>query len=794
LHDQLQSLRLDASHVYAVQNLRLRRGPLNLTFIQGKLALYAPLDGRITGAVFTGNGRVTLTPREPSEKLSLLHFLGVPLLDQNFTGAYLRFTDETAVELDHQLEEQAGQQSLPAVSDPFFTDPWDAVLPDLNTWHSLRILCDWLGAQPRPYFYAGIFGSSVGPFDILMDSRREEPVLVGQARLIDKVRFFETWVSLPATQPGISTVYDFQPLSYTVATTIHADRSLDGDTMLKIRAVRDGERVLALNLAPELQVRQITDGAGNSLPFFPSTEFDQSGKSGSGTILIVLNQSAHTGQEFELDVDYRGTVISDAGNDVLFVGERGSWYAHLPGPDRFVPFDLTFRWPRHLTLVATGTKVEERQDGETRVGHWITPQPIAVAGFNLGEYERYTAKGAGIELEVYSSRELETALARRVRQFPSTVSADPPPLGGSYPNPEDPRIRDAPPPSNSAVALTQLGKEGLDAVSFLEKWNGPFPFAELAVSQIPGSFGQGWPGLLYLPTLAFLLPETQHLVGIAPRVQEQVNEIVPFHEIAHQWWGNEVGVQSYRDTWIFEAMANYLALLYSDSRKPSEHILENFLESFRQQLLTHAPGSEEIVEETGPLSLGYRLASWKDPTAYDAILYGKGTWVIHMLRMMLREPDEPDAPVAAAQDPDARFIALLHDVLAQHRFQAISTADLQRAVEGHMTRAMTLQGDRTMDWFFDEWVSQTGLPSYAVEFQVRVVANRFQVRGTLHQDGVPDLFTMPVPLYAGRENGKPVLLGSVVTSGPETKFQLWCAFRPTRVLIDPQRTILSRTK
>ena len=588
LHDQLQSLRLDSSRVYAVQNLRLRRGPMNLTLIQGKLAFYAPLDGRITGVVFTGSGRVTLTPREPSEKLSLLHFLGVPLLDQNFTGAYLRFTDDTADEIKEQLDEQAGENGLSAVSNSSFTDPWNAVLSDLNAWHSLRILSDWLAAKPRPYFYAGIFGSPAGPFDILMDPRREEPVLVGQARLVDKVRFFETWASLPSTQAGTSAVYDFQPISYSIATTIHADRSLDGDTTLKIRAVRDGERVLALSLAPELRLRQITDNAGDSLLFFPTAEFDQSGE--SGTILIVLNEPVHTGQELTLHMDYQGRVISDAGNGVLFVGERGSWYPHPAGPDRFVPFDLTFRWPRQLMLIATGAKVDERLDGEMRVGHWITPQPIAVAGFNLGEYERLALKGAGIELDVYSSRELETALASHMRQFPDAVSADPPPFGGAYPNPDDPtRIRDAPPPLNPAVVLSQLGKESLDAVSFLEKWNGPFPFAKLAVSQIPGSFGQGWPGLVYLPTLAFLLPATQQRLGIASGVQAQVNDIVPFHEIAHQWWGNEVGVQSYRDTWILESMANYLALVYSDSRKPSERIMENFLEGYRRQLLDALP-------------------------------------------------------------------------------------------------------------------------------------------------------------------------------------------------------------
>ena len=47
----------------------------------------------------------------------------------------------------------------------------------------------------------------------------------------------------------------------------------------------------------------------------------------------------------------------------------------------------------------------------------------------------------------------------------------------------------------------------LDSIHFYEKLNGAFPFDHLDVAQIPGSFGQGWPGLVYLSTLAFLPAE-----------------------------------------------------------------------------------------------------------------------------------------------------------------------------------------------------------------------------------------------------------------------------------------------
>src|SRR5262249_54540583 len=82
---------------------------------------------------------------------------------------------------------------------------------------------------------------------------------------------------------------------------------------------------------------------------------------------------------------YRGNVIEDAGNGVLFVGARESWYPHLGDPSAFATYDMTIRWPRKLRLVATGSKVDEHEDGEFRVGRWKTEKPTSVAGFNLGE-------------------------------------------------------------------------------------------------------------------------------------------------------------------------------------------------------------------------------------------------------------------------------------------------------------------------------------------------------------------------------------------------------------------------
>ena len=334
--------------------------------------------------------------------------------------------------------------------------------------------------------------------------------------------------------------------------------------------------------------------------------------------------------------------------------------------------------------------------------------------------------------------------------------------------------------------MKKLGQQILDSIHFYEKLNGPFPFGSLEISQIPGTVGQGWPGLVYLSTYAFLPPEPEQRAGLSQTSQQMAHEIMPFHEVAHQWWGNVTTAATYRDVWIQEGMANYLSLLYADSRKPSAHRLDAWLEHYRSDLLARAPGTGQDVEHAGPLTLGYRLASSEDPGAYNTIIYGKGMWVMHMIREMLRDP--------SSRDPDHLFRQFLQAILTQYRFKSLSTADFQHALEQEMTPSMDLEGDHTLNWFFGEWVRNTGVPRYSVQYETRSLRRGFVVTGTLQQDGVDDLFTAAVPIYAARPSGARVRLGAVVTTGSKTKFRFISRFHPARLVIDPDQTLLCTMK
>ena len=72
LYDAIKALRIDPTNVYRItpgNHIQLRRGDAVLSFEEGTVAFFSPLDGQITGAVFSGRGHV-LRPRAIQSKSS----------------------------------------------------------------------------------------------------------------------------------------------------------------------------------------------------------------------------------------------------------------------------------------------------------------------------------------------------------------------------------------------------------------------------------------------------------------------------------------------------------------------------------------------------------------------------------------------------------------------------------------------------------------------------------------------------------------------------------------------------
>src|ERR1700757_4647499 len=127
----LNHLQVDPTATYKIDltnRVELRRGDGKLLFDDGLLAFFLPLDGKITGAVFSGRGHILAAPRDPVEKQQLAHFLGAPVIDQDFAPGYLRFKDGTAAELLHEFQ----AANIQPQGNSAFADVWQAAVRSRN--------------------------------------------------------------------------------------------------------------------------------------------------------------------------------------------------------------------------------------------------------------------------------------------------------------------------------------------------------------------------------------------------------------------------------------------------------------------------------------------------------------------------------------------------------------------------------------------------------------------------------------------------------------------------------------
>jgi hypothetical protein len=83
-----------------------------------------------------------------------------------------------------------------------------------------------------------------------------------------------------------------------------------------------------------------------------------------------------------------------------------------------------------------------------------------------------------------------------------------------------------------------------------------------------------------------------------------------------------------------------------------------------------------------------------------------------------------------------------------------------------MTPEMDLTGNHKLDWFFDEYVYGTGLPTYKLDYTFEKDSSGDVVFGLkVTQSNVDDKFRMLIPIYLELADGHVVNLGRARVAG-----------------------------
>ncbi len=705
--------------IVPVKGFVLKRDAATFT-LDGVVAFLAPVNGRVTGAAFFGRGTLDLLPPIEVERKSLAELTKAPSLHEEFEQALFRFTDNTLEETRQNAAHSAG---------PISTGDAMELLHSTQRYlkkegrYNLdgRLLEDVLGGSPGGLFWAFISGKKVSKKILFaidphglntLGLAPEEVALYTYESSKEGIwaafhfsREYETGQAR-GSQNNLTIDIEHQSIDL----NIEKSGAIAGIAQTTFVSRVDGLRVVPFNLFRSLRVRNVLDVNGNPLDFI------QENKDEDADFSVILSAPLARGERTTLTTAYSGTgALLNVGSGDYYLVEtaRDSWYPSSNFGD-YAAYDMTFHAPQGLTLVATGTPGPSHTDADKVVTEWKSEVPQAVAGFNIGNYKKEEAvpKGMDYKIEAYANVK-----------------------SGSY----------------GSVLKREVG-EGQIAVPLYTEYFGPAPYKRLALTEHPtNAFGQSWPALIYLPYGSF---KDSYGTAVNALSHGFWRTVAP-HEIAHQWFGHTVGILSYRDNWLSEGFAQFAASLYLQyvySNQPDTY--RDFLKEWRSELLQKNSMGKRPVD-VGSVTMGYRLGNSKVGLDVNRLIYAKGGYILHMLRMMMWNP----------QDGDAAFKEMMHDYVHSNSDRLSSTEDFKDAIERHMTREMNQTGDGKMDWFFNQFVYGTALPDYRLESTFTPIANGFTMNLKISQSNVDEKFVMPVPVYLDFGNNKIVKVGAVRLAG-----------------------------
>jgi hypothetical protein len=751
---------LDPSECYRLRDLHFATDRAKFFFSDGYLILGRPIGGRRITALFStdvegGDAEVLLLPPNRAERQSLAAYTGSPNLDEHFATAFLLFSPEILQQFTEQIRNNPGARKAPEMG-ALMESRFASVARNIASSFDVRLTWSLLAPEfNRGFFAAFISGKKLGNFDVVYDPLATEQLTVGATTFRDDRSSFDTWTSFSAADGDTVRLPRIALSDYHISATIQPDLSLEAVTRYRVR-LDSASAVVPLEISNLMNITEARiDGAPAEVLQHDDLRARLIRQSGMELALAVAGSPLEAGRDHELEIHHQGRVIIDAGNQVYYIASRANWY---PGWGiNYAAYDLTFRVPKALQIVLPGQPVSETVEGDERVVHHSIESPVRIAGFNLGAYDKTSVTRSGFTVDVYANKEFERAL----QPHPAIIMPTPPsPTINRRARVPDMDSMDLPtrPAPTPAGRLQALASAIAGAMDYFTSLFGPPPLRRLEVTPVPGGFGQGFPGLIYISTLSYLpMPEP-----VDPQKKLFFEELLQPHEAAHQWWGNLVYASGYHDEWITEGLSNYSALLYLDKQHGGHKVSDAVLASYRDQLLAGD------IDATGPIVQGRRLETTQKPDAWRVITYGKGTWILHMMRGRLG---------------DAAFLKMLAGLRHEFERKELSSEQFRLFCAKFLPAGAQ---DSKLQSFFDQWVYGTGIPQLKLTWS----AKPGRVSGTIKQSGVSEDFTVEVPIEI--RVGARVSRKLVRTDNDGANFAFPTVGLATKVTLDPDITILRK--
>lgn len=753
-YQQLKAFLLDGKAA-KLENLQIKRDRIDIT-LTGTVYLATPIAGRVCGAVFIGTGQVRSEPSMPFERESIKRFLKRETIDESFTRVVFRFTDDTGALLANN---RVSQVAVPADAQKLASELEPRLLHETGLNLSARLLLSISGNETPGFFFAQFDGGDRGRFACLIDYQARVPSSIfgingGEKGLFfkyqDEVNGDDVWTAFydqEEMKRGIVAYSDTFDIISVSTYRIEIDLTKPGsrvrmDSELEMSALTDNVQVIPMQLNEGLSTYE-NERQRKGLRVLNAALKD-------GTAVEVIQDPLETGFSLLLPQALKRdkqTIVKMKleGNDSLWTWGHGyhyprsttTWYPRYGYLARSL-YDMTFRHNKKDRVASVGERVREGPSEDNKdewVTRWVAKEPLALVTFVCGRFERHEemteVEGKKFPVEYYS--------------VPGDIQA-----------------------VKEDFIMAEIG----NGLRFFAATFGPYPYGHLAAAYFPTHYGQGFPTLLLLPVEGYARKHEFALIA---------------HEGSHQWWGNIVGWRSYRDQWLSEGFAEYSGVLYTGFRMKGKSAWE-LIKEMRDSLLNPPETDTGITKgklyEVGPLILGQRLSSRRSQGAYEALIYNKGGLVLRMLHFLFRNPGTGESQA---------FFEMMKDFVNRYRNSSASTEQFAQVAGEHFARTPIAKkyGIKDLNWFFSQWVWQTALPSYRLEYSiVDQPDGKALVKGTVFQENAPDDWAMPLPVVL-KFGENQWASGTILAHGPQQPINIMLPRKPESVELDPDFWVLS---
>ena len=705
-YQELHGITPDADQGADVAGLVLHREAADFTFTDGTIWLLGPVGGRTVAAAFEGHGTFHFAAPTDIEQDHLRRFTGQSPLDAPFTEAVFYFTDSTLAQI--RAGRTFGHRSLPGGLNGRINGSLDLLGDDDHRDIDPDLMLDLLNGTSSGIFYAYVARSGGGPLLYQLDPDQTEAVSLVEHRhhlrfvksAQDVIAQFPRATDGPATALHGERRIDLRATAYKIESTL--DRTGSGDigfaarTRLQLVAERPIGPWVPLYLFTKLELDSARTDAG-AAPFAKGHE---------GELMWVrLGHALQPGDSAAVWLAYHGDLIDRYG-DFFFLKGMSDWYPNTLQWRDMADFDLTFHTPDSYLFASIGERTDSTVADRVLTTHWLTPHPIRNASFNLGQFKAYPVREPGVPpVDVFWTEQKKGSLTYV-------------PLGAS--------------------ARGEVGSDIAGALKFFNSVYGDYPVSHFYATEIPYAEGVAFPGMIDLSISTFRDTGDDN-IGF--------NQFFRAHEVAHQWWGISVDYATYHDQWMSEGFASFSGLWYLQTVMKDNGKYFGMLDRWRADIFNHR-------KEPSPVWLGYRTSSGLDESGYQIIVYEKGAWTLHMLRILLIDLNTMN---------ESRFTDIMHDFYQTYRGKRASTADFQRVVERHV--------GQPMGWFFKDWIYGSAIPTYRVATHTEQTSGGYKVMVRVDQEGVPDDFQMYVPVTVDLGQNR-VARARVLIKGPHTETAL----------------------